>query len=202
MICLLKVKVLKKNFCAPHYCPTARPLSLSRMSTGASCWKAGAMCSLRPLMSWPEAASLAILWASLSCLVRGLSPVFTTSKLNTSAFFVWLGCFCVRCWASELRWSFARIWASWLLILAWAPKPVSPLYLITSWHRSCRPRCSWPPLASVTALTPQSGYRHPERSGLVRMEPSEVPLSSTTFTLIPILPHSSFMIWLIPFTFT
>ena len=27
------------------------PLSLSRMSVGANCWKAGGMCSLRPLMS-------------------------------------------------------------------------------------------------------------------------------------------------------
>ena len=82
-----KSKSLKKYFCAPHYCPVPLPLSLFKMSTGASCWKAGAMCSLRPLMSWPLAMSLAILWASLSCLVRGLSPVVATSKLNTSTFF-------------------------------------------------------------------------------------------------------------------
>ena len=40
------------NFCAPHYFPYLPvPLSLSSMSLGASCWKAGGMCSLRPLMS-------------------------------------------------------------------------------------------------------------------------------------------------------
>ena len=136
----LKVKV-SKNSGAPHDTISHKvpgALSLPRMSLGANCWKAGAMCSLRPLMSWPEAASLAILWASLSFLVRGLSPVVATSKLNTSTFFFWPGCFCVRCWAIELRCSLARIWASWLLILAWAETPVSPCRC----RRPRRTRCS------------------------------------------------------------
>ena len=75
------------------------PLFLSRpkMSVGAICWKAGAMCSLRPLISCPLGMSLAISWASLSCLVRGLSPVVTTLNEKASLFFFCDGWCSVKC---------------------------------------------------------------------------------------------------------
>ena len=70
--------------CALHssHNPFVWSVSLPKMSLGAICWKAGAMCSFRPLMSWPLGMSLAIFWASLSCLVRGLSPVAITNVAN------------------------------------------------------------------------------------------------------------------------
>ena len=57
------------------------------MSLGAICWKAGAICSLRPLMSWPLGMSLAInlhSWVRFAQLSRpGCSDRFSFHFLIT-----------------------------------------------------------------------------------------------------------------------
>ena len=127
----LKVKVFKKMCSSLSHLPFLLSVSRPKMSVGASCWNAGAMCSLRPLMSWPLFTSFAIFWASLSCLVRGLSPVAITLNENTSLFLTWSGWCWARCWAMEFFWSLALICFSWHSIRACAENPVSPLYLIS-----------------------------------------------------------------------
>ena len=111
----LSLKVIFFEKCAPHssHNPVLLSVSLPKMSLGASCWKAGAICSLRPLISCPLLTSLEIFCASLSCLVRGLSPVVTTLNVNASFFFTWSGWCWVKCCAIEFFWSLARICFSW-----------------------------------------------------------------------------------------
>ena len=117
------------------HCPAPRIASRSNRWPGVSGLMAGGMCSYLPFISLPG-ASFAIFWASRICRVRGRSPALSTVKLKVVGSHLLAGCSSSRCRAMELASMLPLICFSWVSILAWALKPVSPLYLISHKERN------------------------------------------------------------------